>query len=232
MVIGNGMIANAFKDYKEDDNYVIFASGISDSSNNNTSEFEREENLLKEVISLNKEKILIYFSTCSIYDDANKSTPYVLHKIKMEETIINKNIEHIIFRVSNPIGLTKNNSTFFNYFIEKINKGEQFMLWNNSYRNIIGLYDMYEICNYIIKENKNINSIVNIANPTNYKIELIIAAIEKYFNKKGNYKRIDKGSEPIIDTTTCKKVLGLLKKEIKEGYIEEILKKYFPKNEI
>ena len=229
MIIGNGLIANVFGDYKENDNYVIFASGVSDSTNMDESAFKREEQLLNEITTLYKEKIIIYFSTCSIYDTPKKSTPYVLHKLKMEEIIISKNINHLIFRVSNPIGFTKNTSTFFNYFIDKINKDEQFELWNNSYRNIIDIEDMFKICDYIIKEKKYINSIINIANPKNYKIQTIITAIDKYFNKKSNYKVIEKGSEPLINTTTAEDVISILKIEINEGYIEKLLSKYFPK---
>ena len=147
----------------------------------------------------------------------------------MEEIIIGKNINHLIFRVSNPIGFTKNTSTFFNYFIDKINKDEQFELWNNSYRNIIDIEDMFKICDYIIKEKKYINSIINIANPKNYKIQTIITVIDKYFNKKSNYKIIEKGSEPLINTTTAEDVISILKIEISEGYIEKLLSKYFPK---
>ena len=229
MIIGNGLIANVFGDYKENDNYVIFASGVSDSTNMDESAFKREEQLLNEITTLYKEKIIIYFSTCSIYDTQKKSTPYVFHKLKMEEIIISKNINHLIFRVSNPIGFTKNTSTFFNYFIDKINKDEQFELWNNSYRNIIDIEDMFKICDYIIKEKKYINSIINIANPKNYKIQTIITAIDKYFNKKSNYKVIEKGSEPLINTTTAEDVIIILKIEINEGYIEKLLSKYFPK---
>ena len=39
MVIGNGMIANAFKQYENDDEVIIFASGVSNSKENNDSEF-------------------------------------------------------------------------------------------------------------------------------------------------------------------------------------------------
>ena len=75
MIIGNGLIANVFGDYKENDNYVIFASGVSDSTNMDESAFKREEQLLNEITTLYKEKIIIYFSTCSIYDTQKKVPP-------------------------------------------------------------------------------------------------------------------------------------------------------------
>ena len=45
MVIGNGLVASAFSKYKNDDDVIIFASGVSNSSTNKKEEFEREINL-------------------------------------------------------------------------------------------------------------------------------------------------------------------------------------------
>ena len=41
MVIGNGLIANQFKSYNNDENILIFASGVSNSSEVNDIEFIR-----------------------------------------------------------------------------------------------------------------------------------------------------------------------------------------------
>ena len=229
MVIGTGMIASAFLAYKENDKYVIFASGVSNSTSMNQLGFDREATLLRDTIQNNLDKQLIYFSTCSIYDDAMSASPYVLHKLNMEELIITKHPNYTIFRVSNPIGVTQNKSTFLNYFIDKIKDGTHFEVWANSYRNIIDITDMQLACSYIIEHDLQKNKIVNIAYPLNYSTQFIITEIEQHFNKKGNYSITDKGSEPKIDDAISKEVLGILNINFNDKYLNQILSKYFPK---
>ena len=85
MVIGNGMIAKRFAAYTGNDQFIIFASGVSNSRTNDTAAYNREAALLLDTIKHNKDKTLVYFSTCSIYDPGEKDSPYVLHKLKMEK---------------------------------------------------------------------------------------------------------------------------------------------------
>src|SRR5687768_6321770 len=101
MVIGNGMIATRFNSYSTNEKFVIFASGVSNSVTTNSAHFAREDQLLHSVIEKNPNKTLVYFSTCSIYDHSMVQSPYVLHKLKMEETITATHPNFIIFRVSN-----------------------------------------------------------------------------------------------------------------------------------
>ena len=61
MVIGNGLIASAFERYKNNDDIIIFASGVSNSQETSELAFNREINLMKRYLNLDKK--LIYFST-------------------------------------------------------------------------------------------------------------------------------------------------------------------------
>ena len=56
MVIGSGLIGSIFYKYKDDENVVIFASGISNSQNNVAEDMKREENLILQII----EKYTVY----------------------------------------------------------------------------------------------------------------------------------------------------------------------------
>ncbi|MEJ0107136.1 MAG: hypothetical protein WDO19_33435 [Bacteroidota bacterium] len=87
MVIGQGLIAKRFSSYQADNSYVIFASGVSNSSDKDIANFEREKKLLIKTIHEHADKALVYFSTCSMYDNTLKNSFYVQHKIEMEETI-------------------------------------------------------------------------------------------------------------------------------------------------
>ena len=63
MIVGNGLIANLFKN-EDRENVVFFASGVSNSLETEKSAFLREENLLRKHLTENPEEIFIYFSTC------------------------------------------------------------------------------------------------------------------------------------------------------------------------
>ena len=60
MIIGNGLIAKSFENYNLD--CIIFASGVSSSKEKSRDNFLREVNLLKETISNNPDKKIVYFS--------------------------------------------------------------------------------------------------------------------------------------------------------------------------
>ena len=76
MIIGKGMIAKAFDLYKKNQDIVIFASGVSNSLEENIKCFEREEALLKKTILENKSATFVYFSTCSIMDQSVNQKKY------------------------------------------------------------------------------------------------------------------------------------------------------------
>jgi len=229
MVIGNGMIAKSFDTYQNEDGYLIFASGVSDSTTTKIDSFEKEKKLLIESLNNSQDKIFVYFSTCSLYDETMKNNAYVCHKIEMENLIKNKHNNYHIFRVSNPIGITANKKTFLNYFIQHIKENTIIELWENSYRNIIDIDDMYAICNYILKKGIYRNQVVNIANPENYSIGFIIDTIENHLKTKGNYIKIKKGSSPTINTDITKEIMNVLGIIIDRNYLEIILNKYFDK---
>lgn len=103
MIIGKGLIASQFYEVDRED-IIFFASGVSNSSETRKEEFYREQNLIEETIRLNSDKLFIYFSTCSIYDSSKYNSPYVLHKLHMEEVIKESAPKYLILRISNAVG--------------------------------------------------------------------------------------------------------------------------------
>ena len=83
MVVGNGLLAVSFKkNIEKYANYIIFASGVSNSKEIDNNVFLREKLLLIKTLSENEKKKLIYFS--SILTDTIDS-PYYNHKKDIEE---------------------------------------------------------------------------------------------------------------------------------------------------
>lgn len=228
MVVGSGMIAKKFSNYAKDDRFLIFASGVSNSVLNDQNAYKREANLLADTIKKHFERHFVYFSTCSIYDPSTKESPYILHKLQMENVIKTSGVSYTIFRVSNPVGKTDNASTVLNYFINHISEKKEFTVWKHASRNLIDLDDMYAICHYILRNNLFKNATVNIANPVNYSVISIIKAIEEHFGIKGNYQLADKGNNLLIDTSHIQPIISKLKIDFNKLYLSSVLQKYFP----
>jgi nucleoside-diphosphate-sugar epimerase len=192
MVIGNGMLATAFKDYNTDENIVIFASGVSNSKANTNSEFDREYQLLKNTVDLYSDKILVYFSTVSMYDPDSCHSPYVKHKVKMEKYIHSASKQYYIFRISQIIGKA-NNGTLINFLLDSIINDKEFELWTGVTRNLIAIADVVKIVSYFIDQRIHLNQIINIANVANIQVLAIVKILEKILGKKALYHLKNKG---------------------------------------
>jgi nucleoside-diphosphate-sugar epimerase len=227
MVVGNGLIAKSFGLYKDKNDYLIFASGVSDSTNTAISEFNRERDLLRQKIKENPDKTIIYFSTCSIYDPHMNNSPYVQHKLAMENILATAADNFHIFRISNLAGKTTNPHTVLNYFIQHISQGIFFNLWKGASRNIIDIDDVLPVCNYIIEQKLYSNQIINIANPVNYPVADIVQVIETISGKKGNYAFTDRISVPNINISLIKNIIEKLSINFGNDYLIKTIEKYF-----
>lgn len=232
MVLGNGLVAKGFRRYEEDDRFLIFASGVSNSSNKEVSEFIRERELLESNIHENQNKTLVYFGTCSVYDPILNHSPYVIHKLNMEKLIRDNHAHYHIFRISNLAGNTPNPHTVLNFFIQHINSGELFYLWKNASRNIIDIDDAFAICDQILQRDLFRNEVINIANPTNYPVMQIVENIEHLLGKKGRYELIERGSNPVINTESIQSLISERGIQFDATYLRRTIKKYLGKNDL
>lgn len=226
MIVGNGMAAKKFLCYKKSINEIIFASGVSDSQETRMSEYEREFKLLKNTIEESSSAVLIYFSTCSMYDPASKDSRYVQHKLEMESYIKKNCSKFIIFRVTQIVGNTQNN-TVINYFKNKILSGKAFEVWRDSNRNLVDIDDVFRLVEYIINNKLFTNKIVNIANSKNIHVLKIIKILETVLQKKAHYHVIEKGAlYENIDISMIVPLLGKLNISFNESYYDDLLEKY------
>ncbi|MEO8770797.1 MAG: NAD-dependent epimerase/dehydratase family protein [Ferruginibacter sp.] len=228
MLVGNGMIAKAFKSYDTKDDFVIFASGVSDSAHPAHPAFEREKQLLEDTIQNSHGKMLVYFSTCSLYDRSMQDAPYVKHKKNMEALIVKRQSDYTIFRLSNPVGNTNNKTTIVNFLVTHTLEKKHFNVWKNASRNIIDIDDMFMLCHEILQQDSSFNEIVNIANPHNYTIPFIVETIEKHFGTKANYTVTNNGDSPQIDVSAIEPLFKKFNINFGENYLTQLLQKYFP----
>ena len=221
MIIGNGMLAKAFKIYEQNPDVVIFASGVSNSKETEISAFNREKKLLIDTIDNNQDRLLIYFSTCSIEDESQKKSFYMAHKKDMEGLIKRKFKQYYIFRLPQVVGKT-NSPTLVNFLVDAIENNQPFNIQENASRNLIDVDDVFTICDKIINEKRYINEIVNIASPFNVRVIDIVNIIENILNKKAKFKFIDQGSAQNINID---KIKFISKDIFNEQYLRNILLK-------
>jgi len=227
MVIGNGLIAKAFHEFANDDHFLFFCSGVSNSLCRERSEFERERNLLMEHLAKHPNKMLVYFSTCSIKDPSMKNSLYVRHKLEIEHLINARCNSYQIFRLSNVVGSSSNNVTVLNFLFNAIKTGQAFELWQNSSRNLIDVEDAVAIVTDILKTQKPLNSVINVANPHSYSVNYIVKAIEVFLGKHGHYTAIKKGQPFAIPTPEIQPIIRNLGIDFNHDYLDRLLQKYY-----
>lgn len=221
MIIGNGLLARSFINFDSED-FLIFVSGVSNSMETQASEFLREEILLRENIENHQNKTMIYFSTCSIYDSSKSRSPYVLHKLNMENIVIANCSKYLIYRVGNVIGNGGNSKTLFNFLVNKVREREQFTLFKNAKRPLI---DVDDIALYFENsKHKIINKIVDISYPFQYSLLEIVNQIEKYFSIRANYIEVEDGD--VYDIEFSDDVLIFFKNKTPEHYLSDMINKY------
>lgn len=127
MIIGHGDIASVLKDR---DDFIYFASGVSNSLETRQAEFTREKDLLFSLAD-DQTKRLVYFSSLSIL---YKESPYTRHKKKME-TYVKMFPKHCIVRIGN-IDWGTNPHTLINHFRLQKARGEKLEI-QDTYRYVV-----------------------------------------------------------------------------------------------
>ena len=224
MVIGNGLLAKNFSNFKNNSQFVIFASGVSNSRENRSHEFKREKDLIVDTIKKFSNKTLVYFSTCAFYDRYFGESNYQDHKKEIEEIIQLSSSNYYIFRVPQIIG-SKNPKQLLGFLNSKILNQEKFDLIDID-RNLIDLNFLKKVVTLILDNKLYKNQITNISYPENISVRRLVNIFESIHKIKGDYEVKKVKGSLLIDS---KKLVDLYNKLglIKEGYYGERIKHYY-----
>lgn len=154
MVIGNGLLAKAFleSDYPIFKDWVIFASGVSDSNETNETSFKREKDLLAKTLTENTGLSLIYFSSVLV---GISDKPYYKHKLEMENMIKESSCNHIILRIPQIVGLSGNKNNVFNHFQENILNNRINIIYEGVERALIDVGTLVQFVVYVMERTIN-----------------------------------------------------------------------------
>lgn len=223
MVIGTGLIARAFiEKYQNNDAYLIFASGVSNSSEKKESEYFREIELIKRSIIEHTDKKFIYFS--SIMTISGLDTRYFKHKLEIHKLIQEMCKNYIIIMLPQVFGKGGNENNIVNYFIKRIKENEPIIIQKDTYRSIIDIYDVYNIVNYCI--DKSDRCILFLSHIELIQVEKLCKNISTIYNKNITINYCPKGiSLNGSNSTIIDKAIDYLKID-KNDYTMKVLMKY------
>ena len=220
MVVGNGLIARAFQGFKNVDQVLIFASGVSNSLEKDPAAYARELSLLKDYS--NFEGKFVYFSTLSIFDPALSKSPYVLHKRKMEEVVSSYN-NYLVLRLPNLVGRGGNPNTLLNFLHNAILEEREIPVYTNTVRYILDVDDVVSWVEKLLTKG-TINVSLNLCGTKGFSVMEILEVLEHASGKKARVKPLDVG-EPYFPV--CEPVPVSLDCPSPRNYLEKLIFKYF-----
>lgn len=230
LIIGSGLLACAFSRVSLPcANVCIYAAGVSNSNCADVREFARERQRLEDALRQAMHvDAFVYFSTCSVADHEARNTPYVQHKLAMEQ-MVHTHSQNLILRLPQVAGKTSNPHTLLNFLYARISRSESFNLWSKAKRNIIDVADAASIAQQLIADNSVRNRTFNIANVVNYSMADIVRTIERIVGKRAVYDVVERGSEYLIDISAISPVLEKAGVKFGNGYLEKVIDKYYEK---
>lgn len=186
MIVGSGLIAEAFKkDFKRYKNYIVYASGVSNSNENNEINFQREKELVFKTINENPHLKFIYFS--SVLVDIIKN-PYYNHKLEIEKLIKQEAKEYVIFRIPQVVGDSGNKNNLLNFITDAIKADKPVICYKYVDRSLLDVYDLTNIVSYCCDAN---NTTVFVSGIEKVPVWYIADEIGRILNKEPNIKYVE-----------------------------------------
>ena len=222
MVIGNGLIANALKEYVDVDYVLIFASGVSDSSETKKESFDREKDLLTKCSVEHKDKLIVYFSSANLFENRE----YFRHKQNMEFLIKSLFNKYLIFRLPQVVGVGGNKNNLFNYFKNSLINGDKIILNRNAYRSLLDIDDLVKLIDLAVNKLLYKNETLTISYIECVGAGIILDIISKELNIKPNIEEIDGIEGYVIENSPVAQLLLKTYNKNRIGYIKNVIKKY------
>jgi hypothetical protein len=213
MVVGSGLMASAFADYKDTDKVLIFASGVSNSLETDENEFFREMGLLTFCLGLGSVDILVYFSSVPGHNPLTQR--YMRHKEEMERIIKTSGTAYLILQLPQVVGCGGNENTLVNFLVNKIWNDETIDVYKDTYRAVIDVDDIHRIVGKLLSD--GVRGIYPIPYIERLYVENIVRIIGRALGKVPKINLIENN-----ESKTLFRELGIEP----EGYIERTITKY------
>ena len=192
MIVGKGLIASAFTRAGFDSSHhIIFAAGVSNSSENHPDPYEREFSMIRSILDENT--TFVYFSTTSIFDPTKTNTAYIHHKLKVEQYLVDHADSYLIVRLPIMIGPSPNPNTLVNFLLNALQKGIPVTLHQNACRYLLAIDDLFPLLSPYL-ETLGGKQIINIPGSPKTSLIELVQLMEDVLQTKGLYTWIDEGA--------------------------------------
>ena len=221
------MVASACKALKGWEDDIIYASGVSNSSETRKELFDREIELINSCLKeLKRDCSFIYFSTTSIQNVSKKHCHYIIHKLSIEAMLRNSGHNYLILRLPNLVGNSRNPHTLTNFFADSIQSSKPFKLTKNAIRHLIDANDLASILNDIKDKFGKTGAIVNVETNRPLTARQILDLMEGVLHKKADVIESEdpslKDNYAIDDNSIVKYIF-----ETSDSYHRDLIRKYY-----
>ncbi|SFS28961.1 NAD-dependent epimerase/dehydratase family protein [Pseudomonas sp. NFACC42-2] len=224
-IIGSGLISKHMVNLSTDSDCLIIGAGVSNSNETRVSEFAREAELIESVITANNTLRVVYFSTCSVNQE--NRTPYINHKLAMENIVSSLASEWCVYRLPQVVGLV-NNTTLISYFVRSVLHQVPMTVQANAYRYLIDIEDVVRVCGLLLNSDTGINTIQSISPSHATSVVTIVERISLLLGKRAEYELVKSGESYEVDLHALMQSIGCGDKIFAESYWCGVLDKYIP----
>jgi nucleoside-diphosphate-sugar epimerase len=226
MIVGNGLLASAFdKRQVSELGATVFASGVSNSDENDPAAFLREESLLTRHLE-DASGPFVYFSTCSITDPDKGRGHYAQHKARMEDKVRTRP-DSLILRLPQVVGRTSNPNTLANFIARHIADGTELTVWRNALRCLVDVDHVAGVAVHLLSQSSRLGTTQEVAPPETVTMPALVAMMEKVMHRKANVRIVDRTGGMTPDPTLMIHVAPDIGIDISPGYNLRLLQKYY-----
>lgn len=224
MIVGNGFLAQRFATrFSQAPGLTIFASGVSDSTETRSAEFDRERRLLLQ--TLTDTGRLVYFGSCAVACPLRNDSPYIRHKRDMEALVVGTP-GGLVLRLPQLAGAHGQRNTLTNFLHERIVSGGHFEVWRHAERNIMDIDDVFTLAAAMIQQVPSGGRVLSIASRQSVAMPAVVAMFERTLGRRANCSLVEKGAPLPIDAPAAQAMADGLGINLGPGYTESVIRKY------
>lgn len=226
MIHGSGLLATAFaRDFADDPSVLVYAQGVSNSSEADPAAFERERLLLDE--ALRSGIRLVYFSSCGLVNDPAADNAYLAHKRSMEARVLSASPRNLVLRLPQVVGRTPNPNTLTNFLASRIRSAAPFTVWARAERNLIDVDDVAAVGRVLIRDPGLNQRVVAVAAERSLPMPEIVSLFERVLGQRAIYSVEDKGEPLHIDSALSVAIAANAGIDLGAPSADRVIRKYY-----